>query len=84
MIYSPVEMMVTFENAKSKVVKGVLLEKAEMSKVIKLIDRSNANGLKGYDAMLLMRLKDAAADLTEKKAVKKPVKGKAKPKSKKR
>ena len=83
MIYSPVEMMVTFEDTKkSKVIKGTLLEKAELSKVIKLIDRSNANGLKGCDAMLLMRLKDAEAELAWKEKSKKSVKSKTKAKKK--
>ena len=76
-------MMVTFEDTKkSKVIKGTLLEKAELSKVIKLIDRSNANGLKGCDAMLLMRLKDAEAELALKEKIKKSVKSKTTAKKK--
>ena len=80
-------MMVTFgDNKKSKVIKGVLLEKAELAKVIKLIDRSNASGLTRYDAILQMRLKEALGDLANKKPVSKqngankPSKGKPKKK----
>lgn len=64
MIYSPIEINVKFEESKrSRKIRGVLLEKAEMSKVVKLIDKSNSDGLKGTDAVLLMRLKDALGSL---------------------
>lgn len=69
MIYSPIEINVKFEDEKSrrsKRIRGVLLEKAEIAKVVKLIDKSNSDGLKGADAILLMRLKEAAADLAKK------------------
>lgn len=59
MILSPVQIK-TDDNV---TLNGVLLESAELSKVIELIDRSNADGLKGEDALLLMRLKDAVGDL---------------------
>ena len=67
MIYSPIEINVKFDETKKvKKIRGVLLEKAELAKVVKLIDKSNADGLKGNDAILLMRLKEAAADLAKK------------------
>lgn len=66
MIYSPIEINVKFEDDKSKRIRGVLLEKPEIAKVVKLIDKSNSDGLKGTDAILLMRLKEAAADLAKK------------------
>lgn len=69
MIYSPIEINVKFEDDKSKRskrIRGVLLEKPEIAKVVKLIDKSNSDGLKGADAILLMRLKEAAADLAKK------------------
>lgn len=67
MIYSPIEINVKFDETKKvRKIRGVLLEKAEIAKVVKLIDRSNSDGLKGNDAILLMRLKDAAADLAKK------------------
>ena len=69
MIYSPIEINVRFDDEKNKRhkrIRGVLLEKAEIAKVVKLIDKSNSDGLKGADAVLLMMLKDAAADLAKK------------------
>ena len=69
MIYSPIEINVRLEdekNKRSKRIRGVLLEKAEIAKVVNLIDKSNSDGLKGADAVLLMMLKDAAADLAKK------------------
>lgn len=67
MIYSPIEIYVKFDETKKvKKIRGVLLEKSEISKVVKLIDKSNSDGLKGNDAILLMRLKEAAADLAKK------------------
>jgi hypothetical protein len=67
MIYSPIEINVKFDETKKvRKIRGVLLEKAEIAKVVKLIDKSNSDGLKGNDAILLMRLKDAAADLAKK------------------
>ncbi len=67
MIYSPIEINVKFDETKKvKKIRGVLLEKAELTKVVKLIDKSNSDGLKGNDAILLMRLKEAAADLAKK------------------
>lgn len=69
MIFSPVEINVKFvEKTKTKVVKGVLLEPKELHEVIRLIDRSNAEGLKGKDALLLMRLKEAHQDVAPVKA----------------
>jgi hypothetical protein len=44
---------------------GVLLEAEDLKNVVSLIDRSNANGLKGVDVCLLMRLKDAYKTLSE-------------------
>lgn len=67
MIYSPIEINVKFDETKKvRKIRGVLLEKAEIAKVVKLIEKSNSDGLKGNDAILLMRLKDAAADLAKK------------------
>jgi len=67
MIYSPIEINVKFDETKKvRKIRGVLLEKAEIAKVVKLIDKSNSDGLKGNDAILLMRLKEAAADLAKK------------------
>lgn len=67
MIYSPIEINVKFDETKKvKKIRGVLLEKSEISKVVKLIDKSNSDGLKGNDAILLMRLKEAVADLAKK------------------
>lgn len=67
MIYSPIEINVKFDETKKvKKIRGVLLEKSEISKVVKLIDKINSDGLKGNDAILLMRLKEAAADLAKK------------------
>lgn len=67
MIYSPIEINVKFDETKKvRKIRGVLLEKGEIAKVVKLIDKSNSDGLKGNDAILLMRLKDAAADLAKK------------------
>ena len=69
MIYSPIEINVRFDDEKKKRhkrIRGVLLEKAEIAKVVKLIDKSNSDGLKGADAILLMRLKEAAVDLAKK------------------
>ena len=67
MIYSPIEINVKFEETKrGKKIRGVLLEKAELAKVVKLIDKSSSDGLKGKDAILLMNLKVALADLAKK------------------
>lgn len=67
MIYSPVEIEITCEGAKrAKKMRGVLLDKSEITKVIKLIDRSTVNGLKGGDAVLLVGLKRAASNLLAK------------------
>lgn len=78
MICSPVEIVVSFNDTKrERTIKGVLLEKADLRNVIKLIDKCNANGLKGKDAICLMSLKDALGDLTDKrpkKESKKPTK----------
>lgn len=69
MIYSPVEINVkVIEKPRSKVVRGVLLEGKELQSVIKLIDRNNLGGLKGKDALILMRLKEAYRDITPSKA----------------
>lgn len=69
MIFSPVEINVKFvEKTRNKVVRGVLLEPKELQSIIKLIDRSNAGGLKGKDALMLMRLKEAYRDITPSKA----------------
>ena len=61
MIMSPVQINTT----DGKTLNGVLMEGEELNKVIELIDRSNADGLKGDDALLLMRLKDASNDLAK-------------------
>ena len=59
MIMSPVQI----NTDDGKTLNGVLLETEEINKVIELIDRSNADGLKGEDALLLMKLKEAGRDL---------------------
>lgn len=59
MILSPVQIKTDEGNA----INGVLLEVMELNKVIDLIDCNNADGLKGEDALLLMKLKDASRDL---------------------
>ena len=59
MIMSPVEIKTDDGNT----ISGVLLEGSELNKLIELIDCSNADGLKGEDALLLMRLKEASRDL---------------------
>lgn len=61
MILSPVQIKTDEGNT----INGVLLEAAEVGKVVELIDRSNADGLKGEDALLLMKLKAASRDLAE-------------------
>lgn len=43
--------------------KGVLLDAETLNKVIELIDTVNANGLKSEDAVLLLKLKEARANL---------------------
>lgn len=47
-----------------KTISGVILEQEDLEKVISLIDRSNADGLKGEDAALLFKLKEADRDLS--------------------
>ena len=67
MIYTPIEINVKLEETKRvKKIRGVLLEKAELTKVVKLIDKSSSDGLKGKDAILLMNLKEALVDLAKK------------------
>ena len=61
MILSPVQI----KTDNNETINGVLLESEELSKVIELIDRSNADGLKGEDVLLLMRLKEASRDLSQ-------------------
>lgn len=39
--------------------RGILLDKITMKKIISLINRNNANGLKGKDAVLLIQLNNA-------------------------
>ena len=46
-----------------KTISGVILEQEDLDKVIGLIDRSNADGLKGEDAALLLKLKEASREL---------------------
>jgi hypothetical protein len=59
MILSPVQIKTDDGN----VVEGVLLEKVDLEHVITVIDNQNSDGLLGEDVMLLMKLKEAAADL---------------------
>ena len=61
MILSPVEI----KTDEGMTINGVLLEAAELGKVVDLINRSNADGLKGDDALLLMQLKNAERDLCQ-------------------
>ena len=46
-----------------KTISGVILEQEDLDKVIGLIDRSNADGLKGEDEALLLKLKEASREL---------------------
>ena len=59
MILSPVQI----KTDKGETINGVLLEGEELNKVIELIDSNNADGLKGDDALVQMRLKEASRDL---------------------
>lgn len=61
MILSPVQI----KTDEGKTLNGILIEGEELAKVIDLIDRSNADGLKGEDACLLMKIKAASRDLAE-------------------
>ena len=64
MIYAPIQIKVTSpETRRSKIVRGAILEKGELKKIISLIDKTNSNGLKGRDAILLMRLKESVLDI---------------------
>jgi hypothetical protein len=56
------------EKTRNKSVKGVLLEPKELHSIIRLIDRNNAEGLKGKDALILMRLKEAYRDIATTKS----------------
>lgn len=58
MVIAPVEINVQGEMGDS-CIKGVLLEKNDLEKVIGIIDSTNKDGLMGEDAILLMKLKDA-------------------------
>lgn len=46
-----------------EILKGVLLDSETLNKVIELFDTVNANGLKSEDAVLLLKLKEARANL---------------------
>ena len=59
MIISPAQV----NTDEGKTINGVILEQDDINNVIELIDRSNADGLKGEDAVLLMKLKNASREL---------------------
>ena len=59
MIISPVQI----NTDEGKTINGVILEQDDLNYVIDLIDRSNADGLKGDDAVLVLKLKDASREL---------------------
>ena len=61
MILAPVQIKTDDE----RVIDGALLDVDGLTKVIALIDGSNADGLKGEDATLLMHLKEAHKDLCD-------------------
>lgn len=60
MILSPAK--ITIED--STKIKGVVLDGEYLTKVIDLIERSTVNGLKGEDAVLLMKLRMARQELS--------------------
>ena len=58
MIISPAQI-----KTDGRVICGVILEQEDLNKVIDLIDQNNADGLKGENAALLLKLKDASREL---------------------
>lgn len=64
-VYSPVEISIVNEDGKTtkRVIRGAFLPKKSIDAIIKLIDKSNSNGLTGKDAILLFQLKNAASCL---------------------
>ena len=68
MIYCPVEVEVGLIDGKRarKIIRGALFPKKTIEAIVRLIDKSNSNGLKGKDAVLLIGLKDASASLDKK------------------
>lgn len=63
MILSPVQI----KTEEGTTINGVLFEKDDVVNVISLINRTNSDGLKGADALVLMQLQDALKDLVEQK-----------------
>lgn len=59
MIFSPVEI----KTEDGKTLNGVLLDAEDYTKVLTLLDNVNSDGFKGEDAVFVMKLKDAAANL---------------------
>jgi len=59
MILSPVQI----KTEEGTTINGVLFEKEDLGNVIALINRTNADGLKGADALVMMQLHDALKDL---------------------
>ena len=59
MILSPVQI----KTEEGNTINGVLFEKEDVVNVISLINRTNSDGLKGADALVMMQLQDAVKDL---------------------
>lgn len=61
MIVSPIEVKID----DGSMVRGVMLGEDELGQVIALIDSKNADGLRGKDLELLLRLKEAMKDFVK-------------------
>ena len=59
MILSPVQI----KTEEGTTINGFLFEKVDVVNVISLINRTNSDGLKGADALVMMQLQDAVKDL---------------------
>jgi len=68
LIYSPVELRIWDKGGKKrqKVIRGALIPKQTVDGIVNLIDKTNARGLRGRDAILLMALKNASVNLGKK------------------
>ena len=60
MILSPVQIKTDEGNT----ISGALIEREDLMNLISMINRTNADGLKGADALVMMQLQDAAKDLS--------------------
>ena len=61
MILSPVQI----KTDEGNMISGALIEREDLMNLISLINRTNADGLKGADALVMMQLHDAAQDLSQ-------------------